>query len=146
MVRELDPRRSADLTGHHWYYSDMSREWAEWILGSGNSNKFLVRLSPTHLVLSMKVSGWMYHSIIRCTPEGYRLEERREIFKTVPEMIAYYRKLPVKKKQVLGTACDRRSLGECIIHVYMQCAIELYASKHCYKTMYICSFASEHYI
>ena len=70
-------------------------------------NYFLVRQSANDLILSAKIVGWMKRFTIEQSPEGYCLKGRKNIFKTIPEMITHYQTFPVDGTQSLGTACDR---------------------------------------
>ena len=70
-------------------------------------NYFLVRQSANDLILSARLHGWMKHLTINRSPEGYCLQERKKLFKTIPEMITHYQMFPVDGTQSLGTACDR---------------------------------------
>ena len=67
----------------------------------------LVRQSADDLILSAKMKGWIKHFTINRSPEGYCLQGRNMIFKTIPEMITHYQMFPVDGTQKLGTACDR---------------------------------------
>ncbi len=100
-----------DLLRYHWYHGKMTEEEAEWFLGDGDQNKFLVRQSLQNLVLSMKSRGQIVHKIIGYTHEGYYLKGNRRVFRTLPEMITYYKFFPIHKKQLLGEACDSHKPG-----------------------------------
>ena len=101
----------ADLTRYHWYYGEVTEEETRSVLylqaGKQNSNCFLVRQSADDVILSASLQRWMKHFTINRSPEGYCLQERKKLFKTIPEMITYYQMFPVDGTQSLGTACDR---------------------------------------
>ena len=104
----------ADLTTRNWFHGSISEEQANTALSTSNHNKFLVRQSNHSLILSNKINGWKSHSIIHHSPEGYRLEGKERVFKTVPEMIAHYQKFPISNRnlQVLGTPIDKAASGK----------------------------------
>ena len=95
----------ADLTRYHWYYGEITEEGSISVLYQEAS--FLVRQFADNIILSAKLQGWIKHFIINRSPEGYCLQGRKNIFKTIPEMITHYQKFPVDGTQKLGTACDR---------------------------------------
>ena len=70
-------------------------------------NHFLVRQSANDLILSARLQGWMKHFTINRSPGEYSLQGRKNIFKTIPEMITHYQTFPVDGTHKLGTACDR---------------------------------------
>ena len=90
----------------------MSKEDAEIIMrGGGNYNWFLVRQSSNDLLLTSQREGWYYHHLINYSTEGYCLEGKKKIFKTIAEMILHYLTFPIDtgSKQILGIGCDRKS-------------------------------------
>ena len=103
----------AELNKYHWFYGNITEEQIKAELSLGNGNHFLVRHTSDILILSLNIQGWVQHMPIHYSPEGYYLEGKDRHFKSVPEMIAYYKKNPIEEKrlQVLGKACDRRSSG-----------------------------------
>ena len=95
--------KPADLMKYDWYHGNITREQADLaIRQSGNSNLFLVRNSGHTLILSKQIRGWNSHDTIHHSPEGYHLEGKQEVFKSVPEMIAHYQRHPIMDDQVLG--------------------------------------------
>ena len=104
----------AHLAHHPWFHGKLSKEQAEWTLSTAGNNKFLVREgSKGHrLVLSMKIKGWISHHAISYSSGRYSLDGRRENFSTIPEMITYYHKFPIWKKELLGSVCDRKQTAE----------------------------------
>ncbi len=87
----------------------MSKEEAEIATGMGNFNRFLVQQSSNDLFLTSKRKGWIYHHLINYSTEGYSLEGKEKMFKTIPEMILHYLTFPIDtgSKQILGIGCDR---------------------------------------
>ena len=86
----------------------MNDEKAEMALEQGDHNKFLVRQYSENLFLSSKRKGWIHHHLIIYNTDGYRLKERENVFKTIPEMIYYYSTCPINSNQVLGIGCGRK--------------------------------------
>ncbi len=86
----------------------MSEEEAD-IAIRGIGNRFLVRQSSNDLFLTSKRRGWIYHHLIKYSTEGYCLEGKEKMFKTIPEMILHYLTFPIDtdSKQILGIGCDR---------------------------------------
>ena len=84
-----------------------------------NSNFFLVRQSAEGLILSARLQGWIEHFTINWSPEGYCLQGRKKLFKTILEMITHYRMFPVEETQKLGTACDRSMYHSYVIKLTM---------------------------
>ena len=70
-------------------------------------NCFLVRQSDKDLILSARLKGWIKHFTIGRSPEGYCLQGKMIIFKTIPEMITHYLMFPVDGIQLLGSAYNR---------------------------------------
>ena len=97
----------ADLIRYHWYYGKITEEETISVLYQEISNCYLVRQSANDLILSAKIKGWIKHFTINQSPEGYCLQGRNTIFKTIHEMITHYQTFPVERTQKLGTACDR---------------------------------------
>lgn len=106
----LISENSSELAQYHWFHGKMTKEEAQWTLSTAGNNKFLVRETTKGLglVLSMKIKGWISHHAISYSSDRYSLKGRRENFGTIPEMIMYYHEFPVWKKEVLGTACDKK--------------------------------------
>ena len=95
--------KPADLLQYDWYHGNISREQADLAMKlSGSNNPFLVRNSGHTLILSKQILGWNSHDTIHCSPEGYHLEGKEEVFKSVPEMISHYQRYPIEGDQVLG--------------------------------------------
>ena len=92
-----------DLIKYNWYHGNISEEQAEIALSAGTDNAFLVRHSGNKLILSYRIRGWNVHDIIHRSPEGYHLEGKEKVFRTVPGMIEHYKQFPIQKDQVLGT-------------------------------------------
>ena len=103
--------KPADLTKYNWYHGNIAEEQAEVAFGAGNITRFLVRHTNNNLILSSVTCGWYSHDIIHRSPEGYRLNGKNKVFKTVPEMIEHYRLFPFKRQCGLGIAVDRTSPG-----------------------------------
>ena len=103
----------SDLLKHSWYHGRISEEQANAALSMGNNNTFLVRQSSNALILSKRVNGWKSHDIIHRSPEGYRLEGKEKVFKSVSELIEHYQKFPIKESgnQVLGSGIDKQLTG-----------------------------------
>lgn len=104
--------KPGDLLKHSWYHDKMTKEEAEQVLHGYNEQKncFLVRQSAkNNFVLSKKINGWFSHTAIINSVDGYCLEGRSDLFKSVLEMISHYSKCPIEGTQVLGIACDRES-------------------------------------
>ena len=101
---------TGDLTKYHWYYGEITEEETMSVLYKQSEilkhNCFLVRQSD-NLILSAKIKVWIKHFTINQSPEGYCLQGKNTIFKTIPEMITHYQTFPVEGTQKLGTACDR---------------------------------------
>lgn len=92
-----------DLTKYDWYHSNITQEQVERALKlSSPNNPFLVKKSGHTLVLSKRINGWNSHDTIHSSTEGYYLEGKDKVFKSVPEMISHYQRHPIKKGQVLG--------------------------------------------
>ena len=66
-----------------------------------------MRQDTNDLILSMKIRGWSHHVVIHRSPEGYQLDERSEIFATVPMMISYYMRYPIRNDQILAGAAQK---------------------------------------
>ncbi len=94
---------------YHWYHGNRTKEKAVRVLSEGDHNVFLVRHSSHDLFLSSKRRGMIHHHLINYNTEGYHLEEKEIIFKTLPEMITHYLFFPVDSDsdQVLGIGCHR---------------------------------------
>ncbi len=94
---------------YHWYHGNVTKEKAERVMSEGDHNVFLVRHSSHDLFLSSKRGGMIHHHLINYNTEGYHLEEKEMIFKTLPEMITHYLFFPVDSDsdQVLGIGCHR---------------------------------------
>ena len=92
---------------YDWYHGNISEEQADIALKYGSSNIFLVRHSENQIILSYTTSGWISHDLIHCSPEGYLLERKEKVFKTVAEMIEHYKQFPIRKKQVLGNVANK---------------------------------------
>ncbi len=94
---------------YHWYHGNMTKEKAERVMSEGDHNIFLVRHSSSDLFLSSKRRGTVHHHLIKYNTEGYHLEEKEIIFKTLPEMITHYLFSPVDSDsdEVLGMGCHR---------------------------------------
>ena len=101
----------ADFTRYHWYYGEITEEETTSVLDQQTEvlkhDCFLMRQSDDDLILSAKIKAWIKHFTINRSPEGYCLQGRNTIFKTIPEMITHYQTLLVDGTQPLGTACDR---------------------------------------
>ena len=95
---------------YNWYHGNISKEQAD-IAIAGNMNRFLVRHSENKLILSYITTGWKSHDIIHRTPEGYRLEGKEKVCKTVHELTEYYQQHPIRRGQVLGNPADKVSSG-----------------------------------
>ncbi len=115
ITEENDPKvytvgEPTHLTLCPWYHGKMNNERAEIVLEQGDHNKFLVRQYSDDLYLSSKRKGWIHHHLIIYNTDGYRLEERENVFKTIPEMISYYCTFPVNinSNQVLGVGCENK--------------------------------------
>ena len=103
----------AELNKYHWFYGNITEKETKVELCFSNSNTFLVRYTSDILILSSTIRGWVQHTIIHYSPEGYCLEGKDKHFWSVPELIAHYQIYPIddEYRQVLGKACDRRSSG-----------------------------------
>ena len=112
--------KPADLMKYDWYHGNITEEQAEIAISTGYNNRFLVRHSDLSLILSKSIAGWKSHDIIHRSPEGYRLEGKEKVFKTVPEMIAYYKLFPIKEDQVLGKTVKKvlPGINNCFILTY----------------------------
>ncbi len=99
----------ADITQYSWYHGKMSKEEAEIAIGKEFLNNFLVRQSSNDLFLTSKRGGWIHHHLINYSTEGYCLEGKEKMFKTIPEMILHYLTFPIVtgSNQILGIGCDR---------------------------------------
>ena len=109
----------SDQVPHHyenWYHGNISEEQADIAIADGNINKFLVRHSDNKLILSHVTRGWKSHDTIHHSSEGYHLEGKEEVFKTVSEMIQHYKLFPITKDQILGKAVDKTLSGKCYTH------------------------------
>ena len=94
--------KPTELMKYNWYRGNISEEQAEIALCNTGQNAYLVRHSGTKLILSNRTKGWLSHDVIHCSPDGYRLEGKEKVFKSVPEMIAHYKQYPMRGSQVLG--------------------------------------------
>ncbi len=94
---------------YHWYHGNMTKEKAERVLSEGDHNTFLVRHSSSDLFLSSERRGMVHHHLINYTTEGYHLEEKEIIFKTLTKMITHYLSSPIDSDsdEVLGIGCNR---------------------------------------
>ena len=101
--------KPTELMKYNWYHGNISKEQAEITLSTGQGNPFLVWHSGNKLTLSYTTKGWISHDIIHRSPEGYCLEGREKLFKTVCEVIDHYKRFPIVKDQVLGKAADKVS-------------------------------------
>ena len=108
--------KTTDLMKYNWYHGNISEEQAEIAIADGNVNKFLVRHSDNKLILSHVAKGWRLHDVIHLSPEGYCLEGKEKMFKTVPAMIQHYKLFPIALDQVLGFAVDKTLSGKCCSH------------------------------
>ena len=99
--------KPTDLMKYNWYHGNISVEQAEIVFNYGADNTFLVRHSGNKLTLSYIIRGWNVHDIIHRSPEGYRLEGKEKVFRSVPGMIEHYKKFPIRGEQVLGSAVDK---------------------------------------
>ena len=89
--------KPTDLIKHNWYHGNITEEQVDVILQSTEKHDiFLVRQSAKNLILSTRIRGWKSHDIIHHSPRGYHLEGEKEVFQTVPDMIAYYQHFPIK--------------------------------------------------
>ena len=109
--------KPADLTKYNWYHGNITEEQAE-VAFAGYLDGFLVRHTSKDLILSSVSYGWYSHDIIHRSPEGYRLDGKEMVFKTVHEMIQYYKLFLFTKNRVLGVAADRNSSG--MVAAYLQ--------------------------
>ncbi len=104
---------------YHWYHGNMNKDKAERVLSEEDRNTFLVRHSSSDLFLSSKRREMVHHHLINYNTEGYHLEEKEIIFKTLPEMITHYMSSPVDSDsdEVLGIGCHRPGtyMHECAI-------------------------------
>ena len=101
-----------ELIKHDWFYGEMTEEQVERVLSIGDDNIFLVRQSGNSLILSSRIRGWRHCYVIERSPRGYYLEGKDMHFKNISEMLTHYQKVPIdENKQVLGTACNRKSSG-----------------------------------
>ena len=98
---------------YHWYHGNMTEEKAERFMSGGYHNIFLVRYSFNNLFLSSKRQGMVHHHLINYNTEGYHLEKKELIFKTLPDMITHYFFSPVDSDsdQVLGIGCHRPGIN-----------------------------------
>ena len=101
----------ADLTKYDWYHGNITEEQADMALSIGNANRFLVRHTNNSLILSSVSNGCHSHDIIHRSPEGYRVDGKEEVCKTVLEIIGHYNLYPFRGNLVLGKAVDRNSSG-----------------------------------
>ena len=108
-----------ELSKHDWFYGRISKEHAAAELSLGNGNKYLVWNTSDTLLLTSKVRGWVQHTAICYSPEGYCLEGKDKYFNNIADMIEYYQKFPIDEKnlQVLGMPCDRRTSGTIMLHI-----------------------------
>jgi len=97
------------LEDFDWYHGDLTKEEAEAILHSDDSNGFFVYESTHTLVLSTRLNGWKAHSIISYSQKGYHLEGKKKFFKTIPKMVAHYQHSPFSGKHVLGAAIGKHT-------------------------------------
>jgi hypothetical protein len=102
-----------EFAQHFWFYGNITEEQATAELSLGNSNTFLVRGAADIHLLCLRIGGWRYDLAINRSIEGYWLEGKNLVFKSIPGVIAHYQKYPIEEEdqQVLGVACDRRSSG-----------------------------------
>ena len=95
---------------YDWYHGNISEEQADRKIDK-RFNNFLVRHSENKLILSYRAQGQKSHDIIHRSPEGYRLEGKEKVFKTVHDMIEHYAQSPIKWGQVLGAAAEKSLSG-----------------------------------
>ena len=109
-----------ELNEQGWYHGYVSKEQAEAGLKSQvEDNGFLVRLFSSRLILSMRIWGWVSHTVIHHNRQGYRLDMKEEVFKSVPDMIQHYKNHPIENTgQVLGTGIARVPSSEFLSHSY----------------------------
>lgn len=110
-----------DPAKYKWYHENLSEEDANIILRNESENSFLLRLSGSVLFLSYKLLGCTYHEEIEKNHHGFNLRGKTAIFATVPDLIAHYKKFPVRngQTQLLGKACDQAMSGTWLIVICM---------------------------
>ena len=113
--------KPTDLMKYTWYHGNISKEQADTALSAQKGNTFFVRHLGKKLILSYRTLGWISHDIIHRSPEGYHLEGKEKVFKSVAEMIHQYKKFPIKGKQVLG----KEAALSGIIYILYCCHISL---------------------
>ena len=103
--------KPTDLIKYDWYYGNITEQHAILMLEGSSTNRFLVRESNQNLILTKQINGWISHDVIHRSPEGYHLEGKRGVFKTVSEMITHYQQYPIKGNQVLGRPAKKQPQG-----------------------------------
>ena len=104
-----------DLTKYNWYHGKLTEEEIKvtFNLSGCHGNCFFVRQETgNEMILSRKtMEGKISHDKILRSPEGFHLKLKKELFKSIPNMIAHYQQVIITANQQLGKPIDRQGLG-----------------------------------
>ena len=126
------------LSKQSWFYGNITKKQAEVKLPVGSKKRqFLVRHTSNALILSSRIGVNSYHDIIEHGPDGYYLKGWRRHFKSVAEIVDYYRDVPITQdlgcNTMLGYICNRMHSGNECNELNIACDIHVRDSVRVYN-------------
>ena len=90
-----------------WFHGKLTKREAEQVLAQSGGNCFLIRESKRYLVLSLSQDGETHHFGIQYGPGWYKLNEGKEKFIELQELVGYYHDNPIIGGKTLNVACQK---------------------------------------